>query len=120
MTHKPDPEDQKLDPLFAAERATRAHPSNDFLMRVEADALRAQERFAKPALTSVKLSFWSGWSGWGGFAGLAACLVLGFGLGSGFAGQIGAFGDYYLSGGVVASDGLFPTGLEMLFSGEGS
>lgn len=120
MTHTPDPEDQKLEALFAAERATRAHPSDDFLMRVEADALRARENFAEAAPTSAKQSLWSGWSGWGGFAGLAACLVLGVGLGSGFAGQIGAFGDYYLSGGVVASDGLFPTGLEMLFSGEGS
>ncbi|MEM9394245.1 MAG: hypothetical protein AAGA38_10330 [Pseudomonadota bacterium] len=120
MTEKPKTEEQVLENFLATERDMRIQPSDDFLARVEADALRVQRSFRAPpkARTAAARGLNFGWSGWGRFAGLTACLVVGVSLGSGFSGQIGAFGDYYLSGGAVASEGLFPTGIETLLTGE--
>lgn len=117
MTQKPDLNDAALEALFAAERAEIEAPSEAFLARVEAEALAVQSGFTPAQRPKARTRAFAV-PRWSAFAGLAACLVLGIGLGGGFSGQIGAYGDYYLSGGVVTSGEVFLTGLDAFLSGE--
>ncbi|MDJ0992122.1 MAG: hypothetical protein QNI90_00980 [Dinoroseobacter sp.] len=117
MTNKPETEERTLETFFAAERETFLAPSDAFLARVAADAVKTQASIAQQAEQKIPRGAFR-WPNWGAVAGLTACLVLGVGLGSGFSGQIGAYGDFYLSGGVVASEGLFPTGLDTFLTEE--
>lgn len=120
MTHDDKANAQLLEEAFATLRSGEPVVSEDFLSRVQADALTTQKAFEmerQHSSNSSRFLFRPRWSAW---AGLAACLVLGVGLGGGFSNQIGAFGDYYLSGGLVGSGDLLTSGYtDFLLFGEG-
>lgn len=107
--------DAGLEAAFARARADAEAPSAEFLDRVARDALAVQREFAGqrvPARPARRLLPWPGRPRWQPLAGLAACLVIGIGLGGGLSAQLGAAGDYILSGGALVSEGVFAMSLE--------